>query len=167
MTIRIGDAIPDVTLRYLEGDRLETISTADLLAGRRVVLFAVPGAFTRTCHEIHLPGFVLGSGAIRAHGVDEIACVGFNDAFVMAAWGRASRVDGRVRLLADGNADLAAAMGIEVDASGVGMGVRGRRFAAVVEDGVVRYLGVEKGREIGVSSAASVLEFLAATDAPR
>jgi glutaredoxin/glutathione-dependent peroxiredoxin len=132
--------------------------TADqLFKGKTVVLFSVPGAFTPTCDAKHLPGFVQHAGDIKARGVDTIACMAVNDVFVMGAWGKAGSVGDNVLMLADGNADYAKALGLELDATGFGMGVRGKRFSLVVKDGVVKQLNVEGPGEFKVSSAEHVL----------
>lgn len=160
MTIQIGDRVPEATLRRWTDDGMQTISTGELLGGKKVVLFAVPGAFTPTCNDTHLPGFLVHSDEIKARGVDEIVCVAVNDAFVMAAWAKATNAGDHILMLSDGNGELAAAMGLALDASGFGMGGRSKRYAAILDDGVVSYLGVEPGKEVGVSSADAVLENL-------
>jgi len=160
MALSAGDRIPDVTLRQKTPDGVEPVSTADFFRGRTVALFAVPGAFTPACSDVHLPGFVVSSDALKEAGVDEIACVAVNDAFVMDSWARASGADKLVSFLADGNGELAKSMGLELDLSAIGLGVRNRRYAALVRNGLIEYLGVERGREIGVSSAQAVLEHL-------
>src|SRR5690606_7599146 len=131
------------------------ITTDELFAGKRVVLFAVPGAFTPGCSNTHLPGFVVNADRILAKGVDSIVCLAVNDAFVMDAWGKTQNAEA-IRMVADGNGDLTRAMGMELDASGFGMGVRSKRYAAIVEDGVVQYLGVDE-KEIKNSSAETIL----------
>ena len=158
--IDVGDSIPRVTLSTLTADGVREVSTAELFSGKKVVLFAVPGAFTPTCSDNHLPGFLERAGEIKARGVDTIACVSVNDAFVMAAWGRDRGASEHILMLADGNGDFARALGLELDASRFGMGLRSRRYAAIVDDGVVRMLGVEDGPDVGVSSADAVLEAL-------
>lgn len=160
MSIAQGDRIPDVMLRRLGAAGIEVVSTSELFAGRKVALFAVPGAFTPACSDVHLPGFVTAADDLARSGIEEIVCVGVNDPFVMDAWGQASGAADRVTFLADGNAELARAMGVELDLGAIGLGTRSRRYAAVVDDGVLVYLGVEPGREVGVSSAAAVLESL-------
>lgn len=161
MAIEIGDRIPQATFKRFSTDGMQDISTSEIFDGKRVVLFAVPGAFTPTCNDTHLPGFLIKGDEIRAKGIDTIACVAVNDAFVMSAWGKASNVGDHILMLADGNGDFARAMDLELDASGFGLGTRSRRYAAIVDDGVLRYLGVETGPEVGVSSADAVLEALA------
>ena len=160
MTVSTGDRIPDMTLRRTTSSGVETVSTADLFGGRTVALLGVPGAFTPTCSDVHRPKPRSPVDALRAAGVDEIVCVAVNDAFVMDAWGRASGATDHITFLADGNGELAAKMGLDLDLGAIGLGVRNRRYAALVRDGVIEYLGVEPGREIGVSSADSVLEHL-------
>jgi len=160
MSIATGDRLPDIELRRPTADGVETISTGEYFRGRRVVLFAVPGAFTSTCSEVHLPGFVVRSDDLKRLGIDEIACTSVNDAAVMGAWGRASGSSDHVTMLADGNGELAQALGLDFDGSRFGMGLRSRRYAAVVGDGIVEYLGVEDGPGVGVSGADAVLEAL-------
>lgn len=160
MTISTGDSFPDVILRRKTSERVETLSTAEFFRGKTVALFAVPGAFTPACSDVHVPGFVVSSDALREAGVDEIACVAVNDAFVMDAWSRARGAADHITFLADGSAELAVRMGLELDLSAIGLGVRNRRYAALVRDGVIEYLGVEPGQDVGVSSAEAVLEHL-------
>ena len=161
MTIEIGNKVPEATFKVFNADGMQDVSSGELFDGKRVVLFAVPGAFTPTCNDTHLPGFLVRSDEIKAQGVDTIACVAVNDAFVMASWGKATGAADHLQMLADGNGDFARAMGLELDATGFGMGKRSRRYAAIVDDGVLRYLGVEPGPEVGVSSADAVLAELA------
>lgn len=160
MAISVGDRIPDVTLRTMTGDGPAAIESGAALGKGKVVLFAVPGAFTPTCSDHHLPGFVLRADDILARGVDTIACVAVNDAYVMGAWGQAQGVDGKVLMLADGNGEFTAAVGLELDGSGFGLGTRSRRYAAIIEDGVVTDLMVESAPGVDVSSADSVLSRL-------
>lgn len=160
MTISQGDRIPAVELKQMTAEGIEPVLLEQFCAGRKVVLFAVPGAFTPTCSDTHLPGFVVNVDALRARGVAEVACTAVNDLFVLHAWGQATGGGEHLTLLADGNGDLAQALGLELDGSGFGMGLRSRRYAAVIDDGVVVYLGVEPGREVGVSSAEAVLAAL-------
>ncbi|MBJ6977737.1 peroxiredoxin [Luteimonas sp. MC1895] len=155
MPIQPGDAIPEVTLKHID-DGVHTIDTPTLFAHRKVVLFAVPGAFTPTCSERHLPGFVEHFDAFRERGV-EVACMAVNDPFVMQAWGESQNVPQGLRMLSDGNGDFARALGLEMDASAYGMGVRSKRFALYAEDGVVSQLFVEAPGEFKVSSAEHVL----------
>ena len=157
MTIEVGNQMPKGQFTRMGANGPEPISTDDLFRGKKVVLFSVPGAFTPTCSAKHLPGFVEQAGAIKAKGVDTVACMAVNDVFVMAAWGQAGHADGKVMMLADGNGDYARALGLELDASKFGMGTRGQRFSMIVEDGVVKQLNVEPPGEFGVSSAETVL----------
>ncbi|WP_454830575.1 redoxin family protein [Pseudoxanthomonas wuyuanensis] len=156
MTIQIGDRIPEVILKRIR-EGVETIDTRALFEGRKAVLFAVPGAFTPTCSEKHLPSYVQHFDQFRHRGID-VFCVSVNDPFVMQAWGKTQHVPDGLQMLADGNADLVRALGLEMDASAYGMGTRARRFALYVEDGVVRNLFVEAPGEYQVSSAEHVLE---------
>ena len=155
MTIQPGDAIPEVTLKHIDGG-VQTVDTPTLFAGKKVVLFAVPGAFTPTCSERHLPGFVEHFEEFRKRGI-EVACMAVNDPFVMQAWGESQQVPSGLMMLSDGNGDFARALGLEMDASGYGMGLRSKRFALYAEDGVVRQLFVEAPGEFRVSDAQHVL----------
>ena len=157
MTIKVGDRTPSGTLTLATKDGPQKVSTDDYFKGKKVVLFSVPGAFTPTCDAKHLPGFVEQSGTLRGKGVDKIACMAVNDAFVMKAWGKAQNTDDKVDMLADGNADYTRSLGLDMDATGFGMGTRGQRFAIVVDDGVVKQLNVEAKGEFKVSSAEYVL----------
>ena len=157
MAIQVGDKIPDVTLKSTD---MKDVTTSELFADKKVVLFAVPGAFTPTCSAKHLPGFVEKAEEFRAKAVDEIVCVSVNDSFVMNAWGRDQGVEGKVTLIADGSGDFAKAMGLEMDGTKFGMGVRSQRYAAVVEDGVVKALLVEPPMKFEVSGAEAVLKQL-------
>jgi peroxiredoxin len=155
--IKEGEKIPDVKVKATD---MKDLTTQDLFAGKKVVLFAVPGAFTPTCSEQHLPGYIAKADEIRAKGVDDILCVSVNDAFVMDAWGKDRGVGDKLTLIADGNAELAKALGLDFDGSGIGFGVRAQRFAAIVEDGVVTKLAVEEPMAFEVSSAEAILEAL-------
>lgn len=157
MSIKEGDRIPSATLAVMGEGGPQTIETDDYFKGRTVALFSVPGAFTPTCSAKHLPGFVQRAGELKQKGVDEIACVAVNDVFVMDAWGKNQGADGRVTMLADGNGDFTRALGLEMDASGFGMGTRGKRFAMIVEDGIVKTLNVEQPGAFEVSSAEAML----------
>ena len=159
MTIQAGDRLPETTLNKI-GDGVEIVDTRSLFDGKKVVLFAVPGAFTPTCSERHLPGFVERFEDFRAKGID-VACVSVNDPFVMQAWGQSQNVPEGLLMLADGNGDFTRALGLEMDASAYGMGTRSKRFALYAEDGVVKQLHVEAPGEFRVSSADYVLEHLA------
>ena len=160
MTITVGDRIPDVELRTMTAGGPEPLRSGEVLGTGKVVLFAVPGAFTPTCSDHHLPGFVLRAEELRAKGVDSVVCVAVNDAFVMGAWGQAQKVGDSVVMVADGNGEFTKAMGLEMDASAVGLGRRSQRYAAVVEDGVVTALFVEPESGLRVSSVESVLASL-------
>ena len=156
--IKPGDRIPEVPLQRIR-DGVETVDTRTLFDGKKVVLFAVPGAFTPTCSEKHLPGFVEHFQAFRDKGV-EVACLSVNDPFVMQAWGRSQNVPEGLDMLADGNGDFAKALGLEMDASAYGMGTRAKRFALYAEDGVVKQVHVEAPGEYRVSSAEHMLSQL-------
>ena len=158
MSIQPGDRIPDATLQYIDGG-IQSIDTATLFSGKKLVLFAVPGAFTPTCSERHLPGFVEQFDAFREKGVD-VACMAVNDPFVMQAWGESQHVPAGLTMLADGNADFTRALGLQMDATGFGMGLRSKRFALYAEDGVVREVFLEAPGEFRVSSAEHVLAHL-------
>ncbi len=160
MSIKVGDKLPDVKLGMLTDDGMQTPSTTEYFAGSKVALFAVPGAFTPTCSAAHLPGYVVHGDALKAKGIDKIACVSVNDAFVMQAWGRSANAEGQVDMLADGNGELASALGLEMDASGFLMGKRCQRFSMVVDDGVVTQLHVEAPGDFNVSAAEYLLENL-------
>lgn len=160
MAISVGDKIPDVTLRTMTADGPAAVQSGDVLGSGRVVLFAVPGAFTPTCSDHHLPGFVLRADELAEKGVDAVACVAVNDAFVMGAWGEAQGTDGKVLMLSDGNGEFTAAVGLEMDGSGFGLGTRSQRYAAILDDGVVTELLVEPGPGLDASSVESVLRKL-------
>jgi glutaredoxin/glutathione-dependent peroxiredoxin len=157
MAISVGDKIPDVKLMTMTDEGPRPVQSAEALGSGKVVLFAVPGAFTPTCSDHHLPGFVLRADDIRAKGVDTIACVAVNDVFVMGAWGQSQNTGDDILLLADGNGEFAAEMGLELDLGGLGLGTRSQRYAAIVEDGVVTEIMVEPAPGLDVSSADSVL----------
>lgn len=160
MSINVGDRMPEGNFAVMTSDGPATISTEELFAGDKVVLFAVPGAFTPTCSMQHLPGYVENAEAILRKGVDTIACMSVNDVFVMDAWGKDIGTGDKVVMLADGNATYTQALGLDLDASGFGMGTRSQRFAIVVDDGVVSQLHVEAPSEFKVSAAEAVLENL-------
>jgi peroxiredoxin len=157
MTISVGDKLPDATFMEMTANGPEPRSTEDVFAGKTVALFAVPGAYTPTCSAKHLPGFVERQGDLAAKGVDEIICTSVNDVFVMGAWGADNSAEGKVRMLADGNGAFAAALGLEMDASGFGMGQRSQRYSMLVENGTVKELNVEQGGGFEVSSADYLL----------
>ena len=160
MAIKVGDKVPDIELQVAGSGGIEKTRTGDLFSGKKTVLFAVPGAFTPTCSAKHLPGFVDKADEIRAKGVDQIVCVSVNDAFVMGAWGADRGVGDKVVMLADGSGELTKALGLDFDGSNFGMGVRSQRYAALIEDGVVKALHVEKPMAFDVSSAESILNGL-------
>jgi glutaredoxin/glutathione-dependent peroxiredoxin len=160
MTIKVGDKMPAGTFKTMTKDGPQNLTTDQLFKGKRVVLFSVPGAFTPTCDAKHLPGFVEQANTLKSKGVDTIACMAVNDVFVMNAWGKQGNVGDRVLMLADGNGEYARTLGLEMDASGYGMGTRGKRFAVVAKDGVVTGLFVEAPGEFKVSSAEHVLSQL-------
>jgi peroxiredoxin len=161
MTIQVGDRLPAVNLKQLTADGIKDVPITELTKGKKVVLFAVPGAFTPTCSEKHLPGFVEQAEAIKAKGVDAILCVAVNDPFVLSAWEKARNVGGKVNILSDGNAEFTRAIGLDLDASGFGLGTRSKRYAMVVEDGVVKALKVEDApTQAEKSSAAAILAAL-------
>jgi len=159
MSIQTGDKIPASTLKTMGEEGPTDITTDEIFSGKKVVLFAVPGAFTPGCSQTHLPGFVANADKIKAAGVDTIACVAVNDAFVMDAWGKAQNA-GEILMLADGNGDFTEALGLELDGSGFGMGRRSQRYAMIVDDGTVTQLNVEPGGGIDVSSAESIMQQL-------
>jgi peroxiredoxin len=160
MTIKVGEKVPSVKLKQMTPDGMKDVQTDDFFKGKKIVLFAVPGAFTPTCSAKHLPGFVEKAGEIKRHGVDTIACLSVNDAFVMNAWGKDQKAEGKVQMLADGNGDFTRAVGLELDGSGYGLGKRSQRYAMVVDDGVVKALNVEKPGAFEVSSADAILKAL-------
>lgn len=157
MAIKAGERMPSGTLKMMTKDGPKDVTAEDLFKGKKVVLFSVPGAFTPTCDAKHLPGFVQLADQIRAKGVDTIACMAVNDVFVMNAWGKASSAGDKVMMLADGNGDYAKALGLEMDARKFGMGVRGQRFAVIVDDGVVKSVNVEEPGQFKVSAADHIL----------
>jgi peroxiredoxin len=157
MAISVGNRIPDVKLMTMTSDGVAPVQSGEVLGKGRVVLFAVPGAFTPTCSDHHLPGFVLRAEDIKAKGVDTIACIAVNDVFVMGAWGEAKGTGDNITMLADGNGDFAAEVGLTLDGSGFGLGTRSQRYAAIIDDGVVTELMVEPNPGLDVSSAESVL----------
>jgi len=153
MTIKVGDKLPNLTLTQATAEGPKPVSTDELFKGKTVALFAVPGAFTPTCSAKHLPGFKQRAGEIRAKGIDVIACISVNDAFVMRAWAEDQAVGEDIAMLADGGADFARAIGLEMDGSKFGMGVRSQRYSMIVDDGVVKQLNIEEPGEFKVSSA--------------
>jgi peroxiredoxin len=157
MAIKAGDKAPSVTFKTMGDSGPENLSSEDLFAGKKVVLFAVPGAFTPTCSAKHLPGFVEKADAIKSKGVDEIACVSVNDAFVMGAWGKDQNVGNSVKMVADGNGDFAKACGLEMDGSGFGLGTRMQRCAMIVDNGTVSQVFVEEPGQFEKSTADNIL----------
>lgn len=159
MAIKVGDNVPELKLQVAKSSGIEASSTKDLFGGKKVVLFAVPGAFTPTCSNQHLPGFIEKAAEIRGKGVDAIVCLAVNDAFVMDAWAK-ERGAGDVIMLADGSGEFTRAVGLELDASGFGMGLRSQRYAAIIEDCVVTSLHVEEPLKVEASSAGAILKQL-------
>ncbi len=157
MPIQVGEKIPSVKLKRTD---MSDVTTDELFGGKKVVLFSVPGAFTPTCSAKHLPGFIEKAAEIKAKGVDSIVCTAVNDAFVMDAWGKDRGAGDAVELIADGNGDLVKALGLEMDGTGIGFGLRGQRFALVAEDGVVKHVAVEAPMKFEVSDADSILAAL-------
>ena len=160
MAVQVGDSIPDVTLKIMGENGPEDISTADVFSGKKVVMFAVPGAFTPTCSARHLPGFVEQADQIFEKGVDAIACLSVNDAWVMDAWGKDQNVGDKIIMLADGNGTLTRALGLELDRTDSGLGIRSSRYAMVVNDGVVTHLNQEAVGKLEVSDAKTMLSAL-------
>ena len=159
MTIQVGDKIPACTMKTMGENGPEDITTDTIFAGKKVVLFAVPGAFTPGCSITHLPGYVVNADKIKAAGVDTIVCMAVNDAFVMGAWGEAQNAQ-ELLMLADGNGELTAALGLELDGSSFGLGHRSQRFAMIVDDGTVSNLNVETGPGVDASSAETMMALL-------
>jgi glutaredoxin/glutathione-dependent peroxiredoxin len=157
MTIKVGDKIPSATLMEMQDGKPTPVSTDAFFGGKKVALFALPGAFTPTCSAKHLPGFIQNSDALKAKGIDTIACVSVNDAFVMGAWGKDQKSDGKVHMLADGNGDFTRAIGLEMDGTKFGMGKRSQRYSMIVDNGVVTSLNVEEPGAFEVSSAEYLL----------
>ncbi|MBO6558070.1 MAG: peroxiredoxin [Pseudomonadales bacterium] len=159
MTVQVGDSIPEVTMKIMGDQGPQDISTADIFSGKKVVLFAVPGAFTPTCSAAHLPGFVASADKIKEKGVDAIVCVSVNDAFVMDAWGKGQNAE-EIMMVGDGNGEFTKAMGVEMDGSGFGLGTRSIRYSLIAEDGKITALNLEKGGAFEVSSAETIMEAL-------
>ncbi len=160
MPIQVGDEIPPIDLQIKNQDGVQTVNTDALFSGKKVVLFALPGAFTPTCSASHLPGYVVHADELFKRGVDLIACLSVNDAHVMHAWGEQQNVEDRVLMLADGNAAFTKAVGLEIDREDAGMGLRSQRYAMVINDGVVEVLNVEVPPEFKVSDAETILATL-------
>ena len=159
MTISTGDKIPAGTLKTMTADGPQDITTDEIFAGKKVLMFAVPGAFTPGCSITHMPGYVVNADKIKAAGVDTIACMAVNDAFVMGAWGKDQNAD-EILMLADGMGEFTASLGLELDGSAFGLGTRSQRFALIAEDGVVTHLNVEEGPGVDVSSAETMMALL-------
>lgn len=167
MTVKVGDRIPDGTLtEFIETESAgcsvgpNDFKVADLVKGKKILMFALPGAFTPTCSAKHVPGYIEHFDAIKAKGVDEVWCVAVNDAFVMGAWGREQQADGKVRMLGDGSATWTKAMGLELDLTARNMGIRSQRYAAIIDDGVIKALAIEEPGAFEVSSAEAMLKHL-------
>jgi peroxiredoxin len=161
MTINVGDKIPSVTLKQLTPEGVKEVTTDEIFRGKKVVLFAVPGAFTPACSQRHLPGYVDKAADIKAKGIDEIACVAVNDAFVMGAWGKEQRTEGKIRMLSDGSGDLARALGLELDLTKGGLGVRSKRYSMLIDNGIIKSLNVEaQPGQVETSSADAMLKAL-------
>ena len=161
MTIKVGDRLPDAKFRVMTPEGPAWKTTDDIFKGKKVVLFGVPGAFTGTCHNVHLPGFLQNSAALKAKGVDTVAVTGVNDVFVMEAWKRTTGADGKIEFLADGNGEFAKALDLTFDASAGGLGVRSRRYSMLVEDGVVKKLNIEEAPgKVELSGADALLQQL-------
>ncbi len=160
MAISAGDKVPSTTLMEMTAEGPGPVNSDELFNGKKVVLFAVPGAFTPLCSGQHLPGFIDNADAILAKGVDTIVCLSVNDAFVMGAWGEAQGAGDKVRMVADGNGEFTAAMGLEMDGSGFGLGTRSQRYAIIVDNGVISQLNVEEGRNFEASKAETILAAL-------
>lgn len=161
MTIAKGETLPDATFRVLEDEGIQSKSTSDVFGGKKVVLFAVPGAFTPTCHLKHMPGFIEDADQFKAKGVDDVVCVAVNDPFVLDAWARATGANGKVTILSDGNGEFTKEIGMDFDGSGIGLGTRSKRYAMVVDDGVVQVLHTEDSPGVcEVSSADAILKEL-------
>jgi peroxiredoxin len=160
MSISVGDRIPDIEVMTFGSNGPERIRTGEALGSGKVVLFAVPGAFTPTCSDYHLPSYIIRNDELKAAGVDTVACISVNDPFVMGAWGEAQHVGDTVLMVADGNGEFTSAVGLEMDGSGFGLGKRSQRYAMLIEDGVVTVLNVEPGPGLTVSAADAMLSAL-------
>ena len=160
MTIKVGDKVPSVTLRYLTPDGIKAVTSEEFFGGKKVAVFALPGAYTRTCSSRHLPGYVTNAETLKKKGIDAVACVSVNVAFVMDAWGKEHGAPGKVTMLGDGSAEFTEAIGLSVDRRSAGMGIRSQRYSMIVDNGVVTALHVEPSGEYGVSSAEAILEKL-------
>lgn len=161
MTISVGDRVPDATFKVMTDEGPADMTTDDVFGGKKVVVFAVPGAFTPTCHALHVPNYLGSLDAFKEKGVDTVACISVNDAFVLNEWAKKTAADGKILFLADGNADFTKAAGLDFDASGNGLGIRSKRYGMLVEDRVVKALNIEEvPKTVDVSSAERILEAL-------
>ncbi|MBO0735547.1 MAG: peroxiredoxin [Alphaproteobacteria bacterium] len=160
MAIKVGDRLPSATLRYVTPTGVEAVTTEEFFGGKKIALFGLPGAFTRTCSQRHLPGYVTHAAELNAKGVDTIACVAANDHFVMGAWGKEHQADGKVVMLGDGSGEFTRAIGLELDRTKEGMGIRSQRYSMLVENGVVKALNIEQPGQFDVSSAEAMLKAL-------
>jgi glutaredoxin/glutathione-dependent peroxiredoxin len=160
MAVKVGERVPSVTLRYVTSEGVQAVSSDDFFKGKKVALFAVPGAYTRTCSQRHLPSYVTQYDELKKKGVDTVACIAVNDQFVMNAWGKEHGADGKIVMLGDGSGDFAHAMGLELDRVKEGMGMRSQRYSMLVDDGVVKALNVEEPGQFEVSSAEAMLKVL-------
>ena len=160
MTLKIGDKLPSITLKVMTAEGPKNVTTDEVFGGKRAILFALPGAFTPGCSMKHVPGYVQHYETIIKKGVDLIACLSVNDAFVMGAWEKDQKAEGKVMMLADGNGDFTKAVGLSMDGTGFGMGMRSQRYAAIVENGVVKHLAIEPAPGVDVSSAESMMKHL-------
>jgi peroxiredoxin len=160
MTIKVGDRLPDATFKTMTEGGAKPLTTLEVFAGKKVVLFSVPGAFTPTCSKHHLPGYVRQADEIKAKGVDSIVCLAVNDPFVMDAWSKAQNADGKILMLADGNAEFTKKIGLELDASKHGMGLRSQRFSLIADDGVITTLNIEEPGKFEVSSCEATFKSL-------
>ena len=161
MTIQIGDTLPDATFTVMTAEGPKPVQSSDLFKGKKVALFAVPGAYTPTCHKAHMPGFVDRVAEIKAKGVDEVVCTAVNDVFVLSAWGKETGAEGKITMLADGSADFAKAHGLEIEHTKHGLGVRSKRYAMLVDNGVVKVLNVEDAPPgHGISSAETICSLI-------
>lgn len=157
MAISVGDRLPEATFTVLGAEGPAPKTTSEVFGGRKVALFAVPGAFTPTCHEQHMPGFLANLDALSGKGVDHVACTAVNDVFVLDHWAKATGAEGKVEMLADGNADFAKAIGLDIDLTGFGLGVRSKRYAMLVDDGVVKVLNIDEAPPEHDKSSAATL----------
>jgi peroxiredoxin len=160
MTVKVGDKVPSVTLRYIGPEGVQQVSSEEFFAGKKVALFGVPGAFTRTCSQRHLPSYVTNAAALKAKGVDTIACIAVNDQFVMDAWGKSAGAEGKIVMLGDGSGEFAHAIGLELDRVKEGMGIRTQRYSMLVDNGVIKVLNIEQPGVYEVSSAEAMLKAL-------